>query len=320
MEKIVDIKDSPFPQSPVEATQYDGSKVIQFRCYPGISCFNACCKNIDITLTPYDILRLKRRLGVTSGEFLREYTEPYEMEKEGIAGVKFKPVDGGTACRFMREEGCSVYEDRPTACRYYPVALLSMRRQDEYTDIQSYALVKEDHCKGHEVDRRLTIADYRKEQGVEEYDELARGWRQLILKKKSTGPAIGAPSMKSRQLYFMASYDIDTFRDYVESEVFQELFALSAEEWTKILSTDTELMLFAFRYLKQVLFGEHTIPLNEELAKERLEKWRKRQEELEREAAEKRAKYEQEMLEEGIDEDASGLGYCPDEAESCKKD
>ena len=126
--------------------------------------------------------------------------------------------------------------------------------------------------------------------------------------------------MKSRQLYFMASYDIDTFRDYVESEVFQELFALSAEEWTKILSTDTELMLFAFRYLKQVLFGEHTIPLNEELAKERLEKWRKRQEELEREAAEKRAKYEQEMLEEGIDEDASGLGYCPDEAESCKKD
>jgi hypothetical protein len=142
----------------------------------------------------------------------------------------------------------------------------------------------------------------------------------LILKKKSTGPAIGAPSMKSRQLYFMACYDIDTFRDYVESEVFQELFALTKEEWSKILSTDTELMLFAFRYLKQVLFGEHTIPLNDEMAKERLEKWRKRQEELEKEAAEKRAKYEQEMLEEGIDEDASGLGYCPDEEASCKKD
>ena len=33
----------------------------------------------------------------------------------------------------MVPEGCSVYEDRPTACRYYPVALLSMRRQDEAT-------------------------------------------------------------------------------------------------------------------------------------------------------------------------------------------
>ena len=27
--------------------------------------------------------------------------------------------------------GCSVYEDRPTAWRYYPIELLSTRRQDE---------------------------------------------------------------------------------------------------------------------------------------------------------------------------------------------
>jgi Fe-S-cluster containining protein len=81
----------------------------------------------------------------------------------------------------MKPEGCGIYEDRPTACRYYPVALLSMRKQDEYVDRDSYAIVKEDHCKGHEVNRRITIADYRKEQGLEEYDELARGWRQLVL-------------------------------------------------------------------------------------------------------------------------------------------
>ena len=65
------------------------------------------------------------------------------MEQDGIAGVKFKPVENGTACQFMRPEGCGVYDDRPTACRYYPVALLSMRRQDEYTDRDAYALVKE---------------------------------------------------------------------------------------------------------------------------------------------------------------------------------
>jgi len=316
--------DIPFPQSPVIPNLIEADHVIQFSCHKGIGCWNACCANIDISLTPYDIIRLKNRLGTSSTQFLRDYTVPYEMDKDGIAGVKFRPVEGGTACRFMKPEGCGVYEDRPTACRYYPVALLSMRRQDEYTDTQSYAMVKEDHCKGHEVARSITIADYRKEQGVEEYDELARGWRQLILKKKSSGPAIGTPSMKSRQLYFMACYDIDTFRDYVESEVFQELFALSKEEWEKILSTDTELMLFAFRYLKQVLFGEHTIPLNDELAKERLAKWRERQEQLEKEAAEKRAQYEKMMMEEGIDEDASGLGFCEDDpgttGGSCSKD
>jgi hypothetical protein len=281
------------PGSPVVPNLVEGSYKIQFSCHKGIGCWNACCSNIDISLTPYDVLRLKKRLGTTSTQFLRDYTVPYEMEKDGLAGVKFRPVDGGTACRFMTPDGCSVYEDRPTACRYYPVAVLSMRKQDEYTDTQSYALVKEDHCKGHEVVRSLTIDEYRKEQGVEEYDDLARGWRQLVLKKKSAGPAIGAPSLKSRQLYFMSCYDVDTFRDFVGSEAFGKLFKLGAEEKALLMADDVELMQFAFRFLKQVLFGEQSIGLDEEDAKRRLEKWRERRKEIEREAAMKLAENEE---------------------------
>jgi hypothetical protein len=292
-------------------TMVDGDHQIQFSCHKGISCWNACCSNIDISLTPYDIIRLKKHLGISSTEFLREYTVPYEMEKDGMAGVKLRPVENGTACRFMKPEGCGVYEDRPTSCRYYPVALLSMRKQDEYTDTQSYAIVKEEHCKGHDVARTLTIADYRREQGVEEYDELARGWRQLVLKKKSAGPAIGAPSLKSRQLFFMSCYDVDTFRSFVDSEAFNKLFKLGADEKAMLMADDVELMQFAFRFLKQVLFGEQSIALDDEAAKERLAKWQERQAEIEREAAEKRAKLEKEMLEEGIDPDATGL--CGDE-------
>ena len=306
--------------SPVMPEMLGADKIIQFQCAQGIGCWNACCANIDISLTPYDIIRLKKRLGTTSTEFLREYTVPYEMEKDGIAGVKFRPVDNGTACRFMRPEGCAVYSDRPTACRYYPLALLSMRKQDEYTDTQSYALVQEDHCLGHGVKRSLAIADYRREQGVEDYDELARGWRQLVLKKKSTGPAIGAPSLKSRQLFFMSCYDIDTFRDFVDSEAFSRLFKLGADEKAMLMADDVELMQFAFRFLRQVLFGEKSIDLDEEAARQRLTKWQARQVEIEREAAEKRAKMEEEMLKEGINEEDSGLGYCPDEGGSCSRD
>jgi hypothetical protein len=298
----------------------EGSYPIQFSCHKGISCWNACCANIDISLTPYDIVRLKKHLGITSTEFLREYTVPYEMEKDGIAGVKFRPVDGGAACRFMKPEGCGVYADRPTACRYYPVALLSMRKQDEYTDTQSYALVKEDHCKGHDVARNLTVDAYRKEQGVEEYDELARGWRQLVLKKQSSGPSIGALSLKSRQLFFMSCYDIDTFRSFVDSEAFGKLFKLGADEKKMLMADDVELLQFSFRFLKQVLFGEKTLELDEEVAKERLAKWQERQAEIEKEAAEKRAEYERKMLEEGIDEEDSGLGFCADEGGSCSRD
>jgi hypothetical protein len=284
--------------SPVLPEMFDGSKVIQFRCHKDVGCFNACCKSIDISLTPYDILRLKTRLGLSSGDFLRQYTVPYELEKDGLAGVKFKSVEGGTACRFMTEQGCSVYEDRPTACRYYPVALLSMRKQDEYVDRDSYALVKEAHCLGHNEKREITIDAYRAEQGLPEYDELARGWRQLVLKKKSSGPAIGKPSKRSLQLYFMTCYDIDRFRAFVDSESFGQTFVLPADEKQAILADDVKLMQFGFRFLRQVLFGENTIEMNGETVEQRRQRLHERQLQLEREAAEKMAR-----------EDAADEGY-----------
>ena len=197
----------------------------------------------------------------------------------------------------MQPEGCGVYEDRPTACRYYPVALLSMRKQDEYTDTSSYALVKEDHCKGHFEQRNLSIDEYRKEQGVEEYDELARGWRQLILKKKSSGPSIGKPTKRSLQLFFMVCYDTDRFREFVISKGFTELYDTPADEMTKLLTDDTELMLFGFRFLKQVLFGENTIAMHQETTAKRLELAQKKLQQLEAEAFEKRAAAADEMYE-----------------------
>ena len=288
--------DIPFPNSPVVPTMVSENHVIQFSCHKGISCWNACCSNIDISLTPYDVLRMKTRLGISSTEFLKNYTVPYEMEKDGMAGVKFKSVENGTACRFMTEEGCSVYEDRPTACRYYPVALLSMRKQDEYVDRDSYAIVEEGHCKGHLEKRPISIGDYRKEQGLEEYDELARGWRQLVLKKKSSGPTIGKPSLRSRQLFFMACYDIDKFRDFIQMESFGKLFELPQEEKEALLKDDVALLQFAFRFLRQVLFGEESIALNAEAAQERLAKVQEKRLVEEREAAKKRAlEAEQEM-------------------------
>jgi len=282
----------PFPEGPVLPQTFGEDKVIRFRCHRGIACWNACCSNIDISLTPYDILRLKRRLGLTSTEFLERYTVPYEMEKDGIAGVKLKSVDGGTACRFMQPEGCAVYADRPTACRYYPVALLSMRKQGEATDHDTYALVKEPHCLGHGEPRAIAIADYRNEQGLPEYDELARGWRQLILKKKSSGPTIGKPSKRSLQLFFMACYDVDRFRAFVASDGFAEIYDLPSDEFAAILADDVAAMQFGFRFLRQVLFGEATIPMHAGNVEERRARAAAQRTRLEREAAERIARDE----------------------------
>lgn len=291
----------PFPGSPVVPQTFDASKVIQFQCHKGIACWNACCSNIDISLTPYDILRLKRRFEISSGEFLKKYTTPFEIEQNSIAGVKLRPIENGTACQFMTAAGCSVYEDRPTACRYYPVALLSLRRQDESTDHTSYALVEESHCLGHKEPRQISVSDFRKEQGLEEYDDLARGWRQLILKKKSSGPSIGTPSKRSLELFFMVCYDIDRFSQFVASVGFSDIYDLPAQEMKNILCDDVELMQFGFRLLRQVLFGEESIPLRKEAAHERRLRHQEKIQRIETEAAARRAAEQDEMYENPVE-------------------
>ena len=281
---------APFPQSPVVPATLEGSAPLTFRCRKGIACWNACCSNIDIALTPVDIVRLKQHLGLASWDFLKDYTVPYELEKDGLAGVKLRPVDGGSACRFMTAEGCSVYGDRPTACRYYPVALLAMRKQDEAFDRQYYAIVREAHCLGHAEPRTQTIDAYRAEQGVVAYDEAARGWRQLILKKKSSGPTIGKPSKRSLELFFMTCYDVDRFRAFVASEAFAGVFDLPDEELRAALVDDLALLQFGFRFLRQVLFGETTIALRGDSVEQRRARMAEQRARVEREAAERLAR------------------------------
>nr|VFK37335.1 MAG: hypothetical protein BECKSD772F_GA0070984_101412 [Candidatus Kentron sp. SD]VFK48879.1 MAG: hypothetical protein BECKSD772E_GA0070983_11474 [Candidatus Kentron sp. SD]VFK78710.1 MAG: hypothetical protein BECKSD772D_GA0070982_102231 [Candidatus Kentron sp. SD] len=247
------------PKSPTVPQLLTRESKIHFHCYPGISCFNACCKQADITLGPYDIIRLQARFGMGSKEFLKKYTVPFQMDQDGLPGVKLKTTEDCVCLLLDGENGCSVYEDRPTVCRYYPVALLNKREQGSSRMDEDYSLVKEDHCKGHDEDREITIGDYRQEQNCDEYDSVNQEWYQLILKKKSAGPGVGKPSDTSLQLFFMACYNIDMFRRFVNSENFRKTYVMDDEFYATIEKDNLALLRFAFRLLRQVLFGERTI-------------------------------------------------------------
>jgi hypothetical protein len=256
--------DTPPASSPIQPVKLSLDNTIQFRCHPDIACFNRCCQYIDIQLTPYDILRLKQRLGMTSTEFLAQYTLPFEIDNQGMPGVRLRTLEDSTACPFVTQAGCSVYEDRPTACRYYALGLLSMRPQGSPTDENAYFLIKEEHCLGHQEPRTLTIREYRQEQGVELYDDLNREWRQIILKRRSSGPAVGQPSLRSYQFFFLGSYNLDGFREFVLSDKFSDVYELEAETFESLKTDEVALMQFGFRLLKQVLFGEMTIPVKDD--------------------------------------------------------
>jgi hypothetical protein len=258
---------------PVYLEQNDKFK---FNCHQGITCFNECCKNIDIVLTPYDVVRLKNNLGITTTEFIANFANFYEVDGHGLPGLNLKTKEDMKACEFLTDDGCAVYEDRPTACRYYALGNMAMRKKDSGEAETGYFVIKEDHCKGHFEDKEQTVDEYRHSQGLEEYDKMNFSFQELVLKKKSSGPTVGAPSARSMQLYFMAAYDMDRFREFIKSPGFTDVFDLPADEFEKIVSDENELLNFSQRFLKQVLFGENTIAQKENAADIRMQRKQQR--------------------------------------------
>jgi Fe-S-cluster containining protein len=74
-----------------------------------------CCHNKAIRVSPYEILRLARRLGMTTTQFIEQRTE--------AGGTVLRTQDDNNrACIFLNQQGCGVHSDRPLACRLYPLA------------------------------------------------------------------------------------------------------------------------------------------------------------------------------------------------------
>ena len=74
----------------------------------------------------------------------------------------------------------------------------------------------------------------------------------------------------------MCSYDMDSFREFVQSEGFDSVFSLSERQKQALVEDEDELLQFAFRFLKQVLYGESSIPLKEDARESRLAAAKKR--------------------------------------------
>ena len=256
----------------------------KFRCYPGVSCFTACCGNINITLTPFDILRLRKHLNLAAPEFLHQYTVPQYLEKTDMPGVKIKLTEEGR-CPFVTPDGCTVYPSRPTTCRYYPVGMANFHERpendnEEANDQQFFFLIKEPHCKGHEEVREWTIREWRQDQGVDLCDELNKDWMALVMRRKSFGPQ-ATMSEKAQRMFFMASTDLDQFRRFVFESSFLDTYEVDPEELDRIREDDIELMKFSFRYLASSLFGTKDLSIKPDKIKAKAEEIKKKQAEIE---------------------------------------
>jgi len=261
---------------------------IKFRCHPGVSCFTACCAGIKIILTPYDILTLTKRLDMPAHEFLHTYTQPTYLEKTDMPGVMLKLLEeDNNKCPFVTPEGCTVYTDRPTACRYYPVGMANFHegnRKEAGQDIigdeeKFFFIVKEDHCKGFEEDKEWTVREWREDQGVDIRDEMNKEWLRLVMRRKSYGHQ-ATLSEQAKRMFFMASTDLSHFRRFIFESSFLDTYVLDDETIEKIKEEDVELMHFSFKFLASTLFGAQTMTIREGKLKAKVQQMKDKQDEM----------------------------------------
>lgn len=229
----------------------------RFLCHKGLSCFTKCCRDVNIFLTPYDVLRMKNALNISSGEFLEKYTIPLLLKEQKLRVVILKmEADKNKTCPFVTPEGCMIYEDRPWSCRMYPLGTTPPKSKEGAEEF-CFIAEKSFPCLGFEQDKEWTVEEWLTDQEVDIYNKKSQPYMEITLEKcflegKGLGPS-------KTQMFYIACYDLDRFRRHLFESRFFNLFDVEEEVIKRIRTDDGELLDFGVRWLRFSLFGENTI-------------------------------------------------------------
>ena len=114
-----------------------------------------CCINNQVRLNEYEVARLAIAKKITNKEFIDLYTQ-----EDGREILR----DSEGLCAFLVDKACSVYDDRPLACRIYPLCLNSRHKDQDFIRL----LEPDPETKGR-YGTVGTVNDYLNSQGAEEY-------------------------------------------------------------------------------------------------------------------------------------------------------
>ena len=224
-----------------------------FGCTPQVPCFNQCCRDLNQFLTPYDILRLKRGLGLSSGRFLETYTRCNTGPQTGLPVVTLKAGPAPERqCPFVSAAGCTVYADRPSSCRTYPLVRLAVRSRQTGQTSARYALLQEPHCRGFDQPRNQSVAQWLASQEVVVYNEVNDLFLELIaLKNRFQDGPLG---LREAFLFSLALYDLDRFREQLYRQGLLDRRDFSADELAAAERDDLALLKLGHRWVRQTLF------------------------------------------------------------------
>ena len=239
-----------------QENKMDFQTPFRFKCHPGVNCFTNCCGDVTIFLTPYDVLRLKNRLGLSSAEFMEKHTLLLTREKQIIPLVVLKMSDNEKkTCPFVTDSGCTVYEDRPWACRMYP---LDVDEKEQFSIIAD-----PEKCLGLKEADEMRVIEWLEDQGVFDYQRVNNYYSEITTNPKLQ--EMDVDNERIRQMVYMAAYDLDRFRNFVLKGRFKEMFEFEDDMMERVRVDDSDLLKLGLDWIRFGLFGEKTLKIKPEV-------------------------------------------------------
>jgi hypothetical protein len=185
-------------------------EAFRFSCHPGVPCFTDCCRHLDLALSPYDVLRLHKGLGIPAAEFLDRYAV-VEKNAAAVFPLVFLAMvdDGEASCPFVTKTGCAVYQDRPGACRTYPVGR-GAYLDEKARPAELFVLLSEAHCRGFANGPEITLAEWMADQELAVYNEFNDLLLPLLQHRRIKEGF--RPDSRQQERYLDLLYNLDNFR------------------------------------------------------------------------------------------------------------
>lgn len=237
--------------------QLKANDTFSFACHDRLSCFNQCCRNLNLFLYPYDVLRLKSYLGISSEQFIDSHVDLVLREGSHLPDVLLTMADNEQkTCPFLTDQGCSVYEDRPYSCRMFPIEQGALFDEESRQTEMVYLYRPPDFCRGQEEQRTMTPEDWIADQEAEKYVRRTQQWGEVKALFAADPWAGAGPYSPMAKMVFMAAYNVDGFREFVFNSSFLKRYKVKSATLKKLRASDVELMAFGWEWIKLHLWGK----------------------------------------------------------------
>ncbi len=184
--------------------------------------------------------------------FLSEHTIYSTDPQTGFPVVSIKMRnDPERSCPFVSPAGCAVYEDRPTACRLFPLARAVSAGLGTGTRKEFCYLLDIPGCLGTQEKEVWTVDQWMDDQELQTHLAMNDRMVDFVLRVKKV---LGRPlDERGLRKALAALYNLDVFRQFVLSTDFLHALKIEEDLVRRVHDDDSALLELGLIYLRLAL-------------------------------------------------------------------